>query len=375
MLFLAWLTFGRAILTSGTATCWTALGAIAPNDQPCYPDQPKHSLCCPTGSICSANKLCILPSGGQAHRGTCTDRSWGRECPHFCISEHSGGDGLTGVNMTQCNTTPTSTTYCCDDWMGRACDCTNLNIPKTTLELFKPLAIIPAKNVEVSESAEEPDYQYDIPWNTVGPILATIMSILLLGMLVYLARYFYLSLRKKDPTRNHSFMEHGRRFSEFFWNQTTVDEKARSDSKFSIGTLDTEVDNTESRKMSMKSVRISVGRRSKSEGDRAQVAEPPQKIVWNDSFTGRQQSPRSSYNGGQSPRTSVATPAPAPTLTPTSASTHTPKSVSRLAARPTFKRQDTDVAGASEARKAPAKKLSVAGMLNSPFVGRQDSSS
>jgi hypothetical protein len=205
MFVLIWLTFGRAILTSATAICWTALGAIAPNDQPCYPVDQKHSLCCPSGTICSKNKLCILPVGGQAHRGTCSDRNWGRDCPHFCLNEHPGDDGLTGVNMTLCTTTPTSTTYCCNDWPGRPCDCTNPNVPKTTLELFKPIATPTAENAEIAKSAEETEFHYDIPWNTVGPILATVLSLLVLGMLVYLARTFYLAPRKEDSTWNHSF--------------------------------------------------------------------------------------------------------------------------------------------------------------------------
>src|ERR1700733_12999635 len=100
MLILIWIILSKVAAQTPTANCWTAARQLAPNDEPCYSNDPKHSVCCPAGAICSSNKLCVLPNGGQVHRGSCTDRSWGRECPHFCLSEHTGDDGLTGVNMT-----------------------------------------------------------------------------------------------------------------------------------------------------------------------------------------------------------------------------------------------------------------------------------
>ena len=342
LFFLIWITFGRLLLSSAfnTPICYTSVGTIAPNDQACHPDDPKHSVCCPAGAICSANKVCILPNG-LAHRGSCTDRTWGRECPHFCLSEHTGNDGLTGVNMTLCHTNPTSTAYCCNDWTGRSCDCKNGNLPQVTLELFSPVAIIAAENTETAKSSEGIIDLYDIPWNTVGPILASIMSLMLLSMLLYLARSFYLSSRKKDPTRNHSFMEHGRRFSDFF-RYNSIDEKARADSSFSIGTLDTDLE-PKDRKASARSVRFSVSR-SKSEGDKNPVTEP--EIVWNEAFTRREFRP------------SVASEASAP-----------PKTLTKTR-RPTFKRQDTDFAAVSGAKEGVQEAATDA---KAPFPGRQRS--
>lgn len=323
MFILIWLTFGTMALAAASATCWTAAGQVAPNDEPCYAEDPKHSVCCPAGAVCSANKLCILPYGGQAYRGSCTDRTWGRECPHFCLSEHTGDDGLTGVNMTLCRTNLSSTTYCCNDWTGRRCDCSNTNTPKVTLELFRPMATLATENSATAESAKDKFIYYDIPWNTVRPILVTVMSLCIFSMLVYLARMTYIAKRKKDPKRNDSFVEHGRRFSDFFWN-TSLDEKGRADSNFSIGTIDTETDDQD-REMSTNSVRLSVGRRSKSEGDRkaAPDAAMPPPIFRNDIFTKRPSRP---------------------TL-PGAAS----KSLPKLMERPPFKRQNTDFAQRTDA--------------------------
>lgn len=239
MFLLIWFTFGVAARAATTPTCWTALGQVAPNDKPYYSENIKHSVCCHAGAICSANKLCILPNGGQVQRGSCTDRTWGRECSHFCLNEHSGDDRLTGFTMTICATDMGSTKYCCNDWTGRRCDCKNPNTPKVTLNLFQPIVRLAAEIAEKSDSGNGATLYRDIPWNTVGSLLITIMGICILSMLLYLARLTYITNRERDPTRNHSIMGAGHHFSECFWN-LSLDEKGCSGSKSSIGNLDTE---------------------------------------------------------------------------------------------------------------------------------------
>lgn len=320
MFILIWFAFGGVARASLSSTCWTAAGQVAPDDEPCYPDNPKHSVCCPAGSVCSANKLCILQYGGQAHRGSCTDRTWGRECPHFCLSEHTGDDGLTGVNMTICQTDRSSTTYCCNDWTGRRCDCANTNTPRVILNLFEPLATIAAENPDIAQNGEYTSTLNDIPWNTVGPVLIAVMTLCILSMLLYLVRMTYIAKRAKDSTRSPSIVEHGRRFSDFFWNPA-LEEKARGNSKFSIGTMDTD-DLENDVKPSTKSVRFPVGKGSRSEGSQivatALRTETPPPMFRTDIFTKR---------------------ASGPSLTGT-ATKSLPK---LLVGRPTFKRQDTDV--------------------------------
>lgn len=319
MFILIWFTFGGFARAAISSTCWTAAGQVAPHDEPCYPGNPKHSVCCPAGAVCSANKICILPYGGQAHRGSCTDRTWGRECPHFCLSEHTGDDGLTGVNMTICQTDRSSTTYCCNDWTGRRCDCANTNTPRVILNLFEPLATIAADNADIAQTGEYASTLNDIPWNTVGAVLVAVMTLCILSMLLYLVRMTYIAKGAKDPTRSPIIVEHGRRFSDFFWNPA-LEENARGNSKFSIGTMDTD-DLEKDMKLSTKSVRFSVGERSRSEGSQNVVTairtEKPPSMSRNDAFTKRPS--RRSLTG--------------------TAMKSLPKLV---VGRPTFKRQDTD---------------------------------
>ena len=221
--------------------------------------------------------------------------------------------------MTICQTDRSSTTYCCNDWTGRRCDCANTNTPRVILNLFEPLATIAADNADIAQTGEYASTLNDIPWNTVGAVLVAVMTLCILSMLLYLVRMTYIAKGAKDPTRSPIIVEHGRRFSDFFWNPA-LEENARGNSKFSIGTMDTD-DLEKDMKLSTKSVRFSVGERSRSEGSQNVVTairtEKPPSMSRNDAFTKRPS--RRSLTG--------------------TAMKSLPKLV---VGRPTFKRQDTD---------------------------------
>jgi hypothetical protein len=235
--------------------------------------------------------------------------------------------------------------YCCNDWTGRRCDCADARTPRVSLGVggFEGVGTIPveAENAYVAQTAEEGKSLSGVPWNTVGPILVAIMGLGVLSMLLYLARMVYVAhyRRKDDRTHNPSILEHGgRRFSEFFWNASHFDEneKGRADSKFSVGTCDTDGDGDDKdmdRKMSTKSVRFSIsGRRSKSEGCQQSTmpgntrAETPLPVFREDIFTRR-------------PSSTVGSPKSLP---------------ARVVGRPTFKRQDTDLGALGDVRRFSA---------------------
>ena len=249
--------------------------------------------------------------------------------------------------MTVCETGRENTTYCCNDWTGRRCDCNDGRTPRVTLGLFEAVVTIaPAAAVgEKGKGEGDVDGQDGegkkrgggIPWDTVGPVLVAVVGLGIVGMLLYLARIVYVAHRRKDPTRNPSILEHGRRFSEFFWNRS-LDEKGRADSKFSVGTLDTDGDGDRDgddrdmdRKMSTRSVSFSTGgRRGKSEGFQNVVlpesrAETPLPVFREDIFTRKPSGPSST----------VAS----------------PKSLPRVVGRPSYKRQDTDLGALGDVRR------------------------
>jgi hypothetical protein len=231
--------------------------------------------------------------------------------------------------------------YCCNDWTGRRCDCADARTKRVVLGVagFEEGVTIPveAENAYVALTTDKKGSGV-VPWNTVGPVLVAIMGLGVLSMLLYLARMIYVAhrSRKDDRTRNPSILEHGgRRFSEFFWNASHFDEneKGRADSKFSVGTCDTEGegDGDGDRKMSAKSVRFSIsGLRSKSEGCQNVVpwtrAETPLPVFREDIFTRR-------------PSSTVGSPKSLP---------------ARVVGRPTFKRQDTDMGALGDVRRFSA---------------------
>lgn len=118
--------------------------------------------------------------------------------------------------MTICSTGRVTTTYCCNDWAGRRCDCSYQDTPRVILDLLQPVATIAAKNaLEGSTATTTPN---DIHWNAVRPVLVAGMTLCILSMLLYLGRMTYIAKRRGDPSyRSPSFVEHeGRRFSDFF---------------------------------------------------------------------------------------------------------------------------------------------------------------
>ena len=218
--------------------------------------------------------------------------------------------------------------------------------PRVVLGVGGVVGTVEAENAYVAQMAEGKGSRSGIPWNTVGPVLVAVMGLGILSMLLYLARMVYVAdrSRRDDRTRNPSILEGGgRRFSEFLWNASHFDEneKGRADSKFSVGTCDTEGEGDDKdmnmdRKMSTKSVRFSIsGRRSKSEGCQQSHnavplgntrAETPLPVFREDIFTRR-----------------------------SSSTVGSPKSLpARVVGRPTFKRQDTDLGTLGDTRRFSA---------------------
>jgi hypothetical protein len=277
MLFLS--HFRRSILftilaaaaqSSASAQCHSPDGTISPLDQPCYPSA-SESFCCPPSSICSGNKLCILP-GGQALRGSCTDPSFSSvACPNFCLHKGAGLRHSAGLNMTLCQTEPDSTTYCCNEGSGEACDCSAKNSRKITLHLFNPVTTIspvdrsiPSASLikaKVSSGAaaaststrflQRPVHQVErwfIPWKTLGPILLAILVVLFFALVLFLIRRACLTGRRREATRASVVMEvgRGRRYSDWavYWD----DKDVKSKSNFSIGSVDSEVSSSDNGK-------------------------------------------------------------------------------------------------------------------------------
>ena len=246
-----------------SAVCHSPDGTISPLDQPCYPSA-SDSFCCPPSSICSSNKLCTLP-GGQPLRGSCTDPSFASEaCPQFCLHRGAGLRHSASLNMTLCETDPHSTVYCCNQGNGEACDCSAKSSRKVRLNLFNPVTTISAAgpsvpsasmvSIKISSGAaatstssrflQRPVHQADrwlLPWKTLGPILLAVLVMLFAASMLYLVRHACLTKRQRESRRASAAVEsgQGRRYSDWavYWD----DNGAKAKSKFSIGSLDSDI--------------------------------------------------------------------------------------------------------------------------------------
>ena len=134
--------------TISSNTLTTTHSAIA--QQQCYKSDGSNStdtqcstwsLCCPCGTTCYDNGMCVpYTQGGILQTnltllGTCVDRNWGSDCPQFCkttTNAGSGEDNHKDANryMVQCSQEYSRIdhafqrfkNYCCD---GVACSCPN----------------------------------------------------------------------------------------------------------------------------------------------------------------------------------------------------------------------------------------------------------
>jgi hypothetical protein len=81
-----WLVFGGLMFSAvARAQCYAPDGTEYNSDMPCdtgsFP-----TFCCPTGTTCYSNGLCMNP-GGLFGRGTCTDETYKSDaCTQECIS-------------------------------------------------------------------------------------------------------------------------------------------------------------------------------------------------------------------------------------------------------------------------------------------------
>ena len=198
-------------------------------------------------------------------RGSCTDPSFSSEaCPNFCLHKGAGLRHSVGLNMTLCETDPQSTLYCCNEGDREACDCSAKTSHKVRLNLFDPVTTIGAADagvpsastirIKISSGAattptssrflQRPVHQAErwfLPWKTLGPILLAVFLVLFAVFVVYFIRHACHAKRRQEPRRASIAVETGpgRRYSDWaaFWDENRV----KSNSKFSIGSLDSEV--------------------------------------------------------------------------------------------------------------------------------------
>ncbi|CAK1363249.1 unnamed protein product [Cercospora beticola] len=72
-------------LVSGQ-NCYYPNGDVARTDASCSSD---GGACCPLNWECLSNGLCYLENADYYGRYTCTDRSWGGDCPQYCTSNNT----------------------------------------------------------------------------------------------------------------------------------------------------------------------------------------------------------------------------------------------------------------------------------------------
>ena len=110
-----------AIVRFAQALCYFPDGeTVAIHDTPCTDGT--HSFCCGQGFACISNGLCKLtehvvdagPGQSTFVRGSCSDKSWGSNCPGFCVSTRNG-DTLSGaMGLAQCVGNQNDQYYCLD---------------------------------------------------------------------------------------------------------------------------------------------------------------------------------------------------------------------------------------------------------------------
>ncbi|KAF2805881.1 uncharacterized protein BDZ99DRAFT_539136 [Mytilinidion resinicola] len=122
-LLLSLLALSNAVHSQGQGTCYTPQGVPTDGQQACNPYQ-QVSSCCPSGTTCFSNQLCILTDPeevsdtlplGAVLRGSCTNPLWSNSiCGSFCL-----GNGDNG-SITSCG----NQQYCCQSGISDgSCDC------------------------------------------------------------------------------------------------------------------------------------------------------------------------------------------------------------------------------------------------------------
>lgn len=68
----------------GDDKCYHPNGDLEPDDFPC--GNLVAGACCPNGSYCMTNGLCMIESSATYERRTCTDQNWRSDvCLDMCI--------------------------------------------------------------------------------------------------------------------------------------------------------------------------------------------------------------------------------------------------------------------------------------------------
>ncbi|EAW06520.1 uncharacterized protein ACLA_082100 [Aspergillus clavatus NRRL 1] len=69
-----------------TRTCYLPNGEIAPNDQPCFPENPESSCCGGSTYVCATNNMCAFYDASYYVIGSCTDKTWNSPASCNCTT-------------------------------------------------------------------------------------------------------------------------------------------------------------------------------------------------------------------------------------------------------------------------------------------------
>lgn len=125
-----WLLASHALrIQAKLDTCYYPDKTVSP-DTPCN-SSAEVSSCCNQNALCLSNGLCYQ---GVTSRGSCTDRSWGSDCPLYCRDDNPGG----GYTISFCGP---SDEWACGAAAEAASQCSNGNtflLPKGAAILLRP---------------------------------------------------------------------------------------------------------------------------------------------------------------------------------------------------------------------------------------------
>ncbi|PLB52514.1 hypothetical protein P170DRAFT_507284 [Aspergillus steynii IBT 23096] len=122
------------------AKCYNPNGELAPNDQPCFPQNPVSACCGGSTFVCSTNNMCAHYSGQYFVIGSCTDKAWNSPaCPGYCFfRDHIHN------SVFRCS----ADTYCCAD--GPACNCTTGRNTQDIADFLPPYSHLVGSDVRLN---------------------------------------------------------------------------------------------------------------------------------------------------------------------------------------------------------------------------------
>ncbi|KAB8077472.1 hypothetical protein BDV29DRAFT_168224 [Aspergillus leporis] len=136
--------FPRLVLWSlpcaSATTCYLPSGEVAPNDQPCFPQNPVSSCCGGSTYVCSKNNMCAHYSGQYFVIGSCTDKTWNSPaCPGYCFFRDHVHNSVFRCSADK---------YCCAD--GPTCNYTTGINTQDIQDFLPPYADLVGSSVTVN---------------------------------------------------------------------------------------------------------------------------------------------------------------------------------------------------------------------------------